>query len=594
MELGEYLTALRKGWLVIALLAVVGGTAGYAQAVAATPTYRSSSTVYVSLTRGDTVSELVQGSTYTQNLVETYVQLVRMPVVLDPVIEELGLSGSSRGLAGSITADSPLNTLLIEVSAVSKSPQRAAEIANATAASLARAVDSVSPKAADGQSSVKMTVVETAMPTTTPFSPKPRRDAAAGGAVGVLLGVVLALLRAQLDTRIRTVTDLPIAPARVRLGQIPLDRSLTKHPRVLISDPHGPLAESYRRIRTNLQFLDSSKPLRSIVISSSVPGEGKSTTSVNIALTMAEKRKRVLLVDTDLRSPSIARICGIEGAAGLSAVLSHQADIEDIVQPWGAPGLHVITAGQIPPNPSQLIDSDAMDAFLHEAGQAYDLVILDTAPLLAVTDAAILARKTDGAVIVARSRKVRRPVLAEALASLDGVDATCLGILVNGVPTSRSDLRYGYGHARYKRSGRLRRLRKTRARDRSGAPLAPVVLGRTQETDALAATETMERGTAATEVDASTDTLDLSSELAAVATFDDAEPDPTAGTTTSTDDAAPEVDEASPSHFAHGVDQDNLGRRTHIADESAHSTPAHLVEAESYLARAGGPAQDAE
>lgn len=472
MELGEYLATLRKGWLVIAVLGVLCGGLGYAQAASSTPTYRSSSTVYVTLARGETVSELNQGATYAQNLVESFVQLATMPAVLEPVIADLGLDVSPRALKGSIQADSPLNTSLIEIAAVSADPQRAADLANGVAASLAQTVADLSPTTEDGAASLKMTVVAEAEPSSAPFSPKPRRDAAAGAGVGLVLGVLVALLRAQLDTRVRTTKDLPGAPARVALGQVPLDRTLVKHPRTVLQNPHSTLAESYRRLAANLQFLDASRPLRTIVVSSSVPGEGKSTTAVNLAIVMAEKRGRVLLVDADLRSPSVAGICGLEGGAGLSTVLGNQATVDDVVQEWGVPGLHVITAGQVPPNPSQLVDSAAMDAFLATVAASYDLVVIDTPPLLALTDGAVLARKTDGAVVVARSKKINRARLAEALASLDALGATCLGLLLNGVPTSRSELRYGYGSPARRRGPFGRR------RARHDASPAPTTRGR--------------------------------------------------------------------------------------------------------------------
>lgn len=463
MELGEYLAALRKGWVVIALLALLGGGGGYAQAAAKEPTYRSSSTVFVSLTRGETTSELVQGATYAQNLVESYVQLATMPVVLDQVIEELGLTTSARNLAGTVTADSPLDTVIIQISAVSRDPDLAAAIANSVAVHLASTAKELSPTAADGAAALEMTIVAQAQPSRDPFSPRPRVDAIAGFAAGLGLGVLLALGRAQLDTRVRTAKDLPRSPARSILGQIPHDRVLSRRPRAVLDDPHSPLAESYRRLRTNLQFLDASTPLRSLVVTSSVKGEGKSTTAVNLALVMAEAGSRVLLVDADLRSPSVADICGLEGSAGLSAILVRSAEPADVAQAWGVPGLHVITAGQIPPNPSQLLGSDRMVTFLEAAVEEYDLVIIDTAPLLAVTDAAVLARRTDGAIVVARSRKVRRPVLAEALASLDSAGALCLGLVVNSRPVPRSELRYGYGATPGRRSHRLRRRRHTQA-----------------------------------------------------------------------------------------------------------------------------------
>jgi capsular exopolysaccharide synthesis family protein len=244
---------------------------------------------------------------------------------------------------------------------------------------------------------------------------------------------------------VRSSKDLPHPPTRTALGHIPHDADLSRTSNYLVHSPHTPLAEAYRRLRTNLQFLDASRPLRTFVVTSTLPGEGKSTTAVNLALVMAEKGSHVLLVDADLRSPSIADLCGLEGAAGLSAVLIHEAAIEDVAQPWQVAGLDVIAAGQVPPNPSQLVESHAMEEFIGRALELYDLVILDTPPLLAVTDGAVLARRTDGALVVARSRAVKQPDLAESLASLDAVGSHVLGVLVNDVRDNRADRHYGYG-----------------------------------------------------------------------------------------------------------------------------------------------------
>ncbi|MCV2395820.1 polysaccharide biosynthesis tyrosine autokinase [Actinotalea sp. M2MS4P-6] len=458
MELGEYLAVLRKRWLVILVLATIGAALGYASTATETPLYRSSSTVYLTAARGDTISELAQGSTYTSNLMETYVLLATKPVVLEPVIEDLQLGVSARTLARSVQADSPLNSYFIDITVASANPQRAADIANAVAAQLSSTVSELAPTASDGTAALKMTQVSQAAPALAPFSPRPRLTATIGLVLGLALGLVTVVLWAQLDTRVRTQRDIPQIPSRTVLGQVPQDSALRRDSLAVATSPHSPLAESYRRLRTNLQFLDASRPLRCVVVTSSLPGEGKSTTAINLALVMAEKGAKVLLVDADMRSPSVADLCGLEGSAGLSGVLIHEAELGDVVQPWQVHGLDVIAAGQIPPNPGQLVESTAMENFLHEAQERYDMVILDTAPLLAVTDAAILAHRTDGAIVVARSKRVRRPDLAEALASLDAVGAHVLGVLLNGAQGYRGDLKYGYGQTSGRSKRRFRRL----------------------------------------------------------------------------------------------------------------------------------------
>ncbi|MBO9553272.1 polysaccharide biosynthesis tyrosine autokinase [Cellulomonas sp.] len=445
MEIGEYLAALRKRWWVILVLAVLGAGIGYQQAQASTPMYRSTAKVFVSLARGDTVADLVQGSTYTRNLVESYVQLATVPAVLEPVAEQLDLPVSAKQLASVVHAEAPLDTMLIEISASSRSAQRASDIANAVANQLSETVETLSPTSADGVASVKITMVGEATPAGVPFSPNTKLLVATGGALGLAIGFAIALAWARLDTRVRGAGDLPREPARPLLGLIPYDRSISSEgPRTIIEHPRGALAEAYRRVRANLDFLDSTDPVRAFVVTSTVPREGKSTTSVSLALALADTGRRVLLVDADLRRPAVARICGLEGEVGLTTILARKATLADVRQPWGIEGLDVVTAGRVPPNPTQLIDSVAIAAFLEEAKATYDMVIVDTSPLLAVSDAAVLARRTNGAIVVARARKVDRHGLQEALTTLDTLGAPCLGLVLNGGPRQRRATSYGY------------------------------------------------------------------------------------------------------------------------------------------------------
>lgn len=462
MEIGDYLAAVRRRWWLMAVLAVLGAAAGYQQAASTTPAYRSTATVYVSLSRGDTVTELVQGSTYTRNLVESYVRLARQPYVLQPVIDDLGLDVTPARLAGSVTTEAPLDSMLIEISASSASPERAARIANAVAAQLGKAVADLSPASQDGLATVQVTTVGPATPAAWAYTPNTKLLVMTGGGAGLALGLVLALAWLRLDTRVRTVDDLR---GRTVLGSVPRDRAFRHDgPLTVVTSPRGPIAEAYRRVRANLDFLDSATRVRTVVVTSTLPGDGKSTTSASLALALAHTGRRVLLVDADLRRPALARMCGLEESAGLTTVLTHRATLEDVRQPWGSDGLDVLTSGPVPPNPTQLIDSQAMADFLRDAQDRYDVVIVDTSPLLAVTDAAVLARRASGAIVVARARRVRRKDLAEALATLDGLGATCLGVVLNAGPRTPHASSYGYVEQGRRRRG-IRRA--------GPAPVAP-------------------------------------------------------------------------------------------------------------------------
>jgi succinoglycan biosynthesis transport protein ExoP len=464
LELSEYTTALRKRWYVIALAALIGGGIGFADAKLTDPTYQATAKVYVAPAGGETVGDLVQGSTYAQKLVLSYAELATMPIVLEPVAERLDLDTTSRELARSVSAATPLDTFIIEIAATSGTPEGAASLANAVANQLGDTVSSLSPGAAGP--GVDLTTVSPADPPEFAFAPNTRMITATGLALGLALGVLAAIAMALLDTRVRTAADIARVTAQPVLGVIPHTRGRAAHRAAVLDDPSSPRAEAHRRLQTNLRYIDASGPLRSMVVTSAVPGEGKSTTALNLALAVAEKGQRVLLIDADLRRPTLASQLGIEGAVGLTTVLIGAAALADVVQP-SANGLDVLPAGEIPPNPSQLIDSPAMAALIAEASGAYDLVIIDTPPLLPVADASALSKMTDGALLVAGCHRVRRHQLQGAVHALETVGAHVLGVVATGVKMKASAVGYSYASSAPPppRQGR-------RSRSRAAAPAA--------------------------------------------------------------------------------------------------------------------------
>jgi polysaccharide biosynthesis transport protein len=468
MDPSDYIQALRKRWAVILVLALLGASAGIAMAATTTPVYRATTKVFVSLEGGQTVQELVQGSTYTQNLVQSYVALTTMPVVLDPVIEELGLDTNARTLARSITAQAPINTVIVEISAADSSPAQAALVADAVAEQLAVAVEDLSSTAAGRSETVSMRTVAPADVPRNPVAPNTRFLVATGLLAGLAIGVVFALARELLDTKIRESKDVARVTDAAVLGSIGARNRARSAAPVMQVEPHSQTAEAYRRLRTNLKFLDFAGQLHSVVVTSPLPGDGKSTTSSNLALALAEGTQRVLLVDADLRRPSVAEYLGIEGSVGLTTVLIGGADLQEVVQPYGDGNLDVLPSGAIPPNPTQLLSSPAMVELLAQMVALYDIVILDSPPLLPVTDSAILARLADGALVVAGARKTRRHQLAEAIGSLNAVGAVCFGVVLNRVARRDSEGYYGYAPEEGSRPARRGRAitRKDRRRGR--------------------------------------------------------------------------------------------------------------------------------
>ncbi|HEY8589254.1 MAG TPA: polysaccharide biosynthesis tyrosine autokinase, partial [Naasia sp.] len=437
--------------LIIGGLSILAGGAGAAYSSLQTPQYQATASVFVTTQSANSVSELSQGSTYTQQLVQSYADVVRKSIVLEPVIAELGLDISPGALARKLSATAPLNTVLLEISAVDESPEVAADIANSVTRSLVAVVPQLSPAREDGVSPVKVTVLQEALPGGAPIIPRWSMNVLLGLLAGLALALGIAALREALDNRIRTLHDVQLVTSLPILGGIAFDKTAKAKPLVLKNDPRSPRAESFRSLRTNLQFLDAGKGVRSIVMTSSVENEGKTTSAANLAIAVASAGISTVIVEADLRKPRLTRVLDIEGSVGLTNVLVGAVDLDDVLQPWGTDGMAVLAAGPIPPNPSELLQSEAMASVVAELRSRFDMVIFDAPPLLPVSDAAVLSRLTDGAIVVAAARRTHRRMLEGALGVLAAVDARVLGILLTMLPLRGPDAkafdRYGYNYS---------------------------------------------------------------------------------------------------------------------------------------------------
>jgi len=441
VPLHRFLAVLRHRWLTIALITLAGAASAAGLSFLQTPVYSSQTSVFFSIQFGASASELVQGAAYTQNSVQSFAALATKPIVLDPVIEDLGLDTTARALADRVESIAPLDTVIVEISVSDTSPEQAAAIASAIGEQLSTTVARLSPKDDNGEAAVQAEIVAPATVDSFPISPNVSLNLAAGILAGLLAGIGLAFVLDTLDTRVRTAADVQAITDVPVLGVIGAFTSGAAA-LVLRDIPGSPQAEAYRQIRTNLEFLGVSGQPRSIVFTSALPGEGKSTVAANVAIALAETSARVLLIDADLRRPTIASLLNLESGVGLTTVLIGRAEFDEVVQQWGGRHLHVLTSGVVPPNPSELLSSSGMKHLLGHLTKRYDIVIIDTAPLLPVTDAAILSRIALGAVVVANARRVRRPQVTEALRFLEQVDARVLGMVLNEAATSSEQ--YGY------------------------------------------------------------------------------------------------------------------------------------------------------
>lgn len=445
MELTDYLRVLRKHWVSVVSLILIGIAAAAGASLLMRPVYTASTSIFLTVRSGDSAGELNQGSSYAENQVRSYAQVVSAPVVLQPVIDELGLVLTAEELAKQVTATVPINTAIVNIDVTGHDAAQTADMANAIARQLTVVAGELSPQTQGGAKTVKATIISPASVPLEWTSPSVARNLAMGALLGVMLGVGQALLRSRLDARIIGEVDVAAVTDRSIVGAIAFDLDTQNHPLIFESAPHAVRAEAYRRLRTNLQFLQLSGHKSSIVVTSSVAGEGKTVTSLNLATALADAGQSVLLIDSDLRRPSVAEYLNLDGSVGLTDVIIGRAALSDVVQPVGRGNLHVLPAGRIPPNPAELLGSQPMEILLSEATDRYDMVILDSPPLLPVTDSALLSRFCGGVLVVVGSGLVTRPELSTALSSLEAVDASILGLVLNRIQASEMG-HYGYHH----------------------------------------------------------------------------------------------------------------------------------------------------
>lgn len=403
------------------------------------PSYTSQTKLFVAIQSSGSVQELNQGNTFTQARVQSYVETVRTAAVLQPTIDSLGLNESPGELSKRVSASADVKTVIITISATDPSPVKAAAIAQGLAESLVAVVDDLESPTEGGSSPVKLSVVAPANAPSVASAPNTKVNVLSGLLIGLCIGLAFAVVRTAFDSRIRGENEIKRVTDAAHLGAIAFDSDAVKKPLLTQAAHQSPRAESFRQIRTNLQFANVGSVKKSILVTSSIPGEGKSTTATNLAIAMAESGKSVVLVEADLRRPRVSEYLGLERNAGLTTALIGEADVFDVLQPWGTDDLNVLAAGQIPPNPSELLGSRAMVELLARLEASFDAVIIDAPPLLPVTDAAVLAPSVGGVVLVVGSSKAKVSDLERSTEALELVGANLLGIVTNFLPTKGPD-----------------------------------------------------------------------------------------------------------------------------------------------------------
>lgn len=448
MNLRDITKVLRTRWVIVVATTLIAVLAAIGSSLLTTPLYQSSTRLFVSTAAaGDSLADKYQGTLFSQERVLSYTQLLMGRTLAQRTVDKLGLNMSAGQLAGMVSASSTPDTVLIDVHVLDTSPVRARDIANALSDEFVVMAKELETPEDGSAADARVVVEQRASVPNEPVAPKTKRNIGLGLAMGLLLGIGLAFLRDRLDNTIKDQETLESITGVGLVGSIPLDKERRKEPAIAFEGDNSAIAESFRKLRTNLQFLAVDNPPRLIVVASSLPGEGKSTTAINIALALAEAEHNVALVDGDMRRPMLDKYLNVVGTVGLSTVLSGAASLSEMLQKTTTPGLTVLTSGPIPPNPSELLGSLAAQKVLAELRSQFDYVIVDSSPLLAVTDAAILATNSDGVLMMARYGETKREQLARAVRNLADVGVSPLGAVLTMTPM-RGDTSYydGYGY----------------------------------------------------------------------------------------------------------------------------------------------------
>jgi len=428
----EYLTAFRRRWGTIVVGVLLGLVAAGVVTVLSPRQYESEATIFVAAQPRNPDAGLDANELSSQRM-STYVELLRSPKIAGEVAAVIG-PAAPPDLLDRITAARLPETTLLRVTARAGTPGGAAQIANLFAerfavnlAMLEQPADPTAPPQVFGR------IYEQAVPINRPVSPRPVLNIALGALLGLIAGVAVAVLRERLDTSVRStqaLRDAIGAPVLGWLGQLAASRNQP----VVRNQPRSTETESFRRLRTNLQFLDTVGQRPVILVTSPRQDEGKTTTLCNLALAFADAGKRVLMLDADLRRPGVAGLFGLERAVGLTDVLTDRTPLAKALQRWE--DLLVLPSGPIPTNPSELLGSPQMSRLIDDARELCDLVLIDSPPVLSTTDATVLAPRADGVLLVVRYGSTTTGQVQAAREALDIVGARVLGAVLNRMPAS--------------------------------------------------------------------------------------------------------------------------------------------------------------
>ncbi|MGC5224405.1 Wzz/FepE/Etk N-terminal domain-containing protein [Micromonospora sp. DT81.3] len=429
--------ALRKWWWVVVGLTVLGGAAGAAATMLMTPQYESTSQIFVAFDApaGADSSELVQANNFAIQKVYSYTEVAKSQRVLDEVINELNLDTTADELARDITVMVPVNSAVLQITAVAPNADDAAALSAAVVSSFSDVVLELETPTAGGVPPLRIESLEEPVPSEDPSSPNLLVNIALGMFVGFALGILWIAIAALRDRKIYNGSDLASESGSLRaIGSVPVGAK-SDSPTVVLDDPLSAIAESYRTIAATLAH-STDADLSVVAVAAATPRDRSSALTSNLALTLKEFGARVAIIDANLRSGSISSSLGLDGP-GLAQCLSGTATASDAITQVN--GIGVLPAGTTTDSPAELIAGARFSSVVREVAASYDIVLIDSAPVLPLSDTLFAASAAKSVLLAVTSGSVTPTQLQAAKTTLEGVDASVLGVVVLDAARSGAD-----------------------------------------------------------------------------------------------------------------------------------------------------------
>lgn len=448
MDIRDWIRVLQARWRFVVGGVVAAVLAAVAFSLLTSPIYQATTRLFVSTSTGSSAADLYQGSRFSQERVVSYSKLLEGSALAERALRKVdGGDQTAAGLAANVTAVATPGTVLIDVKVADSSPERAQRLANALSDEFVVMARELETAEGGGEPAARVVVEQRATAPGVQIAPMTGRNVLVALVIGLLLGIAMAVLRDRLDNTLKDHAEVEKIVGASMVGTIPLEKERPAAPAIDFRTSNSRGAEAYRELRTNLQFLGVDNPARVIVVTSPLPGEGKTVTAINLSLVLAESGSSVVLIEGDLRRPRVAKYLGMVGEVGLSTVLSGKIELADALQQSRFENLTVLCSGALPPNPSELLGSSAARSLIGELRSMYDYVIIDASPLLPVTDGVVLTSIADGALVLARFGQTTREQLDRAIGNLRKSGGRVLGSVLTLTPIkARGGYEYGYSY----------------------------------------------------------------------------------------------------------------------------------------------------